>query len=788
DNPCNTIAYAILQISIEKGSSADAIIPEKKIGIHQGGYDLTAPYQFSKSNSYTDCVKIMKQLYGTSQAMNEQAELKIIKGSQGSTVESEFQGWISASGGIELRIYGVKIITDLFNLLIPVIYTEGQNSILELDDVTFFKITLAPATSVIGMIYMNVDNSELIATGCLFQEIKIEDNGGSAIHIPSIGNKQYTATISNCIFDTITAERDQTSSYGGAAINLCHSPNGIVIIKDQCEFIKCIKNNLSGGGIYIRTNNGMESTISNASFNLCKSPIGGGIYATISAGGKLTINGQCTFTECEQISNGRGSGIAAEITGASSQLILEDNINFYTCKNYYVGTIHAIVSNGAQMIISSDSLYQTCSSQYGSSGGMYVQCYDSQSKTQITGVQTFDHCTSYLYGGGAYLSAFNSGSIELLKVICIDCTGSSGGGIFADVQFSSNSFIQIIDSTFQNCHAKYDSTNTDYPSGFGGGLFLTGNGDYEVSSGKLNLKEMKIFGNNADKAGQSMYVVITKVVEWCQLGTLGEFVKGNYSDINSNDNELEGIAIQESQFKSLLTELLNQQQKPLEFWWDNPKDQLFHISNRENASPKGLDKQECAKVTNPCKSIDFAIKQISVELAGYETQFVQKKNIGICSAGYDLTAPYQFSKTSSLTDVIRIVKEQFGTASVMEEQAEIKIIKGSSGSTVESGNQGWISATGGIQLRIYGIKIVTDDSTLNIPIIYIEGETSVLELNTVTLTGINYISPSNPDDSNPERFIRGLIHIDVDDSIFIASGCLFKDINIDSGGNTIRIH
>ncbi|KAA6368854.1 MAG: hypothetical protein EZS28_035619, partial [Streblomastix strix] len=39
------------------------------------------------------------------------------------------------------------------------------------------------------------------------------------------------------------------------------------------------------------------------------------------------------------------------------------------------------------------------------------------------------------------------------------------------------------------------------------------------------LKGMKIYGNSADKAGQSLYVAMTQLAEWCRTGIAGEYVK-----------------------------------------------------------------------------------------------------------------------------------------------------------------------------------------------------------------------------------------------------------------------
>ncbi|KAA6393687.1 MAG: hypothetical protein EZS28_010789 [Streblomastix strix] len=91
-------------------------------------------------------------------------------------------------------------------------------------------------------------------------------------------------------------------------------------------------------------------------------------------------------------------------------------------------------------------------------------------------------------------------------------------------------------------------TSSTSPTGYGGGMFLTGNGDYDSLSKMLDFRKMKIYGNIADKAGQSLYVAITKIVEWCKKGTAGEYVKRNYSEGISNINEPKAIPVNSSTF------------------------------------------------------------------------------------------------------------------------------------------------------------------------------------------------------------------------------------------------
>ncbi|KAA6343324.1 MAG: hypothetical protein EZS28_052318 [Streblomastix strix] len=58
-----------------------------------------------------------------------------------------------------------------------------------------------------------------------------------------------------------------------------------------------------------------------------------------------------------------------------------------------------------------------------------------------------------------------------------------------------------------------------------------------------------------------------KLADWCRQGSLGEFVKGNYSDTDSNLNELEGIIKDYSGFNSLSTTQIQDQQNHLQYFW-----------------------------------------------------------------------------------------------------------------------------------------------------------------------------------------------------------------------------
>ncbi|KAA6356686.1 MAG: hypothetical protein EZS28_047787, partial [Streblomastix strix] len=248
--PCYSIDYALKQISVELGGIPTSIIPEKRIGICEEGYDLKSPIQFSKTSSYTNIVKIMKQLYLTKYNMEGKAEIKIIKGGDASSIENGHKGWISANEGIELKFYFIKFITDKSKLNIPIIYIEDQNTNLELDSVTFSDINLSPSDLPKGIIHIDVDNTELIVSDCIFEDISIEGEGGSAIRIENDQEKSFDVTIEGTQFNNINSTGDE-SEQGGSAIYAQIREDCSLIIDDSCEFNDCVIESGNGGAIYI---------------------------------------------------------------------------------------------------------------------------------------------------------------------------------------------------------------------------------------------------------------------------------------------------------------------------------------------------------------------------------------------------------------------------------------------------------------------------------------------------------------------------------------------------------
>ncbi|KAA6393879.1 MAG: hypothetical protein EZS28_010590 [Streblomastix strix] len=83
----------------------------------------------------------MKELYGTDIAMDQNAELIILKEDDDSK-EIDKKGWISAIGGMNLGIYEVNIYSDSSTLNIPLIYIEDTATSVELGQANFIDSRL----------------------------------------------------------------------------------------------------------------------------------------------------------------------------------------------------------------------------------------------------------------------------------------------------------------------------------------------------------------------------------------------------------------------------------------------------------------------------------------------------------------------------------------------------------------------------------------------------------------------------------------------------------------------
>ncbi|KAA6381389.1 MAG: hypothetical protein EZS28_023084, partial [Streblomastix strix] len=624
-----------------------------------------------------------------------------------------------------------------------------------------------------GALYLRASNqAQAILSGTNFYNCSSIFSGGG-LFIVLYESVQLTIS-GTCLFYNCS---NTNSSGGGCFIQTSLNSNCTINITGELQFDQC-KANEAGGMFLVDFGKG-NTEINNLTFKDCnvKNSAGGGLQITIMSDAQVTITGKCTFLNCQCIGTslitGGGGGLNLRVNGSGSIINFTGKFEFDQCKANYGGGIYISTQNSSINIINSQFL--NCRA-ITSGGGIYSDIQSNES-VELRNV-TFDNCSAV--NGGASYSSISAGGKLIFKDSCkfsqCKATSGNGGAIYIDIDFDSEFEFIINDATIRECEAK-TNTSSSSPTGYGGGIFLTGTGDYDPLTKILDFKGMKIIGNNADNGGLSLYVAMSKLAEWCRTGIAGEYVKGNYTDRISNKSELQGIPVDSINFKALLIDQLQLAQKPLEYYWNVPQQDIWHVQSGLVQLISAEDQFQCGNIDDPCVTIEYALKQISIRKGGSETSSISEKKIGITQGGFELSDPIEFNQ-QSYTGEIKIMKQMYGTSSAMNGQAQLTIKKGGDQSIVENDQNGWISAIGGLQLRIYGIKIITDQSKLTIPIIYIQDSDSLLELNAVTFSGIKL---------SPTTEAKGIVHI-LQNSQFIASNCIFENIQIEEqGGNAIRL-
>ncbi|KAA6390471.1 MAG: hypothetical protein EZS28_014002 [Streblomastix strix] len=209
-----------MQISFELAGTDTECVYEKIVGITEGGCDLINRFQYNSDSIHTNSLKIVKQLYQTTNEMTDNAKIRIMKLSGPHWQEYRDSGWIALFGQMNLSLFCIDIFQgDEATLNIPVIYMDGQNSSLVLDSVSFSAINLEAAQK--GVIHMVVDNSEFAATNCIFENISYTYSCVSIIRFESTTQPTLSpvkAIISGCKFKNISGQGD-SNSRGGSAIN-----------------------------------------------------------------------------------------------------------------------------------------------------------------------------------------------------------------------------------------------------------------------------------------------------------------------------------------------------------------------------------------------------------------------------------------------------------------------------------------------------------------------------------------------------------------------------------------
>ncbi|KAA6376848.1 MAG: hypothetical protein EZS28_027624, partial [Streblomastix strix] len=489
-------------------------------------------------------------------------------------------------GGNETSfIYQKMIGITESKLTIPIIYIEGSNSYVDLNSLKFSGINLSPTSEAKGIIHINIDETNNYIQDCIFQNIDIVNKGGNVIRLLNEDKFNFTVEILNCKFINISSI-DDSYGKGGSAIYAEIRDKSKIIIEDGCQFMHCVCNRGNGGAIYIDVDftTQFEFQIKDALIKEC----------------------QAKADTTSSYPTGYGGGIF--LAGIGDYDPQSNSLNF---KGLNISNNSA--DNGGQSIyIIMNKLKEWC--RYGTAGeyakGNYSDTDSNENELQGIPI-SFEQFLSLpsdqiqlIQKSLKYYWALPYNEFWHIQ------SGTAQSIISEDQQWCGN-----IDEP--QCQAKADSTSS-YPIGYGGGIFLTGSGDFRTLQNLLYFKGLKMYGNTANNGGQSLYVAMTNVVEWCKYGTDGEYVKGNYSDAYSNLSDIEGIAVNQSTFKILTQIEIQSQQQSLQYYWahlatlsyintvlnESNIDQPLHfIIKGSNMIPGKL----CVKITETFSSLKMII-------------------------------------------------------------------------------------------------------------------------------------------------------------------------------------
>ncbi|KAA6372879.1 MAG: hypothetical protein EZS28_031594, partial [Streblomastix strix] len=238
--------------------------------------------------------------------------------------------------------------------------------------------------------------------------------------------------------------------------------------------------------------------------------------------------------------------------------------------------------------------------------------------------------------------------------------------------------------------------------------------------------------------------------------------------------------------------ILIQRPPPFPITLQHSVNEQFRLNGQYPYS-RGRDVFGCGWYDDPCASLDFALDEISYRLGNYNYIYPLKQNlinmevktVMIAEGGYDNIRPFQMSNelgspSIRSCDRIWLMKEHYGSEYAYDGQAEI-VMRKNNDILIEGLNKGWMEAVGGIRLDMSGINITADDSTLNIPAVYVQGPNSKLYLQEIIFRQIK-LSPQTLNGA------KGIVHIFQADDTIDLDKTLFEDIIIDgAGGSGLRI-
>ncbi|KAA6386856.1 MAG: hypothetical protein EZS28_017615 [Streblomastix strix] len=208
-------------------------------------------------------------------------------------------------------------------------------------------------------------------------------------------------------------------------------------------------------------------TLRNTTFSNCNSSQGGAVWVNLAFGGRLTIDGLCSFTDCQSL-NQSGGAVYASVNWQNSQFIMEDGIQFSDCicisneTNSGGGALYAYMQGG-ELIMRGSCIFRNCNSSNDGGAFNIMTDYNNDNIRSSGGVQ-FIGCNSGSWGGGILISSSYTGLIQINKMSFQDCSSLKGGGFYSSL-YNGASLLITGKLSFLNCSS---SENQDD----GGGIYL----------------------------------------------------------------------------------------------------------------------------------------------------------------------------------------------------------------------------------------------------------------------------------------------------------------------------
>ncbi|KAA6381575.1 MAG: hypothetical protein EZS28_022898, partial [Streblomastix strix] len=415
-------------------------------------------------------------------------------------------------------------------------YRKNQ---IEITQSTFSNISLSGSGNGTSINAQIGSNSQLLIDVCQFIQCKgIDDIRGGAIYLNI--NNQGQVTISNSSFIQCETNSIGGGFIGGGAIYINIQDQAACIIKmvifDEC---KTFSTSL-GGGIYLNNNYGGQITLSNSSFIQCEAFDGGAIFLYINIEGQVTISNSL-FIQCKVSDYGGAICLNISIEG---QVIIS-NSSFDQCEaEFYGGGISAWEKSGGKLTINGQCNFTQCKAW--NSGAIDFFATEMNCQLILDDGVKFEGCQSLHWGGGMFIYIQEQASCIINKVQFKDCSADRGGGIilfpinqmtqiFNGTQFincqsqnggggmeaqlqQENSILELINVMFQNCNILGDEIR-EGDFGRGGGLYA-----YVADGGQFTISEKCQFKDcSSDLDGGGCFIYCAGIGSQFQINGQLEF-------------------------------------------------------------------------------------------------------------------------------------------------------------------------------------------------------------------------------------------------------------------------